>query len=105
MTVQVHKNYKSLPERANLRDHMSPIELALISLGEATAVTLHRNRDSMGFNALKQDAEEAGQATGDAGKTIEKKLGRSAASRENYLRQPENPERRQLSFFDVAEEK
>jgi hypothetical protein len=59
----------------------------------------------MGFNALKQDTEEAGQAAGEARKTIEKKLGRPAVSRENYLRQPENPERRQLSFFDEDEGK
>lgn len=52
-TVQTYKEYKLLPARANLRDHMTPIELALTSLSEATAITYHRNRNSQGFPELK----------------------------------------------------
>ncbi len=40
---------------------MTPLELALTSLSEATAITLHQNRDSQGFHALKRDTVDAGQ--------------------------------------------
>lgn len=56
------KDYKLLPVRANLRDHMTTMELAPISLGEATATVLHRNRDSQGFTQLHRDAGDAGRA-------------------------------------------
>jgi len=46
--VAGHKTFKELARRENLRDHMRPIELALRSLGEATAIELHRDRDSGG---------------------------------------------------------
>ena len=62
MTVSVYKDYKLLPSRANLRDHMTPIELALTSLSEATAVTFHRERDSQGRSARRRaraDVEHA----------------------------------------------
>src|SRR5579885_829074 len=84
-TVTAHKEYKLLPTRANLRDHMTPIELALTSLSEDTAVTYHRERDSQGFSKLKQDAIDAGRATGRARQALEEEMGRPVVSSENYL--------------------
>ncbi len=84
-TVQAYKEYKLLPTRANLRDHMTPIELALTSLSEATAITYHRDRDSQGFPELKRDATDAGRTTGKARRAIEEDMERSVISRENYL--------------------
>jgi hypothetical protein len=86
MTVSVYKGYKLLPTRSNLRDHMTPIELALTSLSEATAVTIHRERDSQGFPELKRDTTDAGKATGKARNALEEDLGRSVVSQENYLK-------------------
>ena len=86
MTVSVYKDYKLLPARTNLRDHMTPIELALTSLSEATAITFHRERDSQDFPELKRDTTDAGQATGEARRALEKNMGRSVVSRENYLK-------------------
>src|SRR5712692_2832405 len=86
MTVSVYKGYKLLPTRSNLRDHMTPIELALTSLSEATAVTIHRERDSQDFPELKRDTTDAGRATGDARRALEKNMGRSVVSKENYLK-------------------
>jgi len=86
MTVSVYKDYKLLPTRTNLRDHMTPIELALTSLSEATAITFHRERDSQGFPELKRDTTDAGRATGKARKALEEDLGRSVVSQENYLK-------------------
>jgi len=84
-TVQTYKEYKLLPTRANLRDHMTPIELALTSLSEATAITFHRDRDSQGFPALQRDARDAGRTAGKARRAIEEDIGHSVISRENYL--------------------
>lgn len=82
--VAAHKDYKSLAKRDNLRDHMTPIELALVSLGEATAIELHRDRDSQGFPALRRDAADAGATAGKARRVIETDLGRPVVSRQNY---------------------
>src|SRR5947209_7294811 len=83
-TVQTYKEYKLLPTKANLRDHMTPIELALTSLSEATAITYHRERDSQGFRELKRDATDAGRTTGKGRKAIEADIGKSVVSKENY---------------------
>ena len=40
------------------------------SLGEATAITLHQNRDSQGFGELHRDALEAGEVGNEAGVTL-----------------------------------
>lgn len=85
-TVATYKVYKLLPTRANLRDHMTPIELALVSLSEATAITLHRERESQSFSELKRDTTDAGRAAGKARHAIEEDMGRSVVSQGNYLR-------------------
>jgi len=54
VSIQAYKAYKSL-QRENLRDHMTDLELVLTMLGEATATTLHQNRDSQGIKELKRD--------------------------------------------------
>lgn len=85
LSIQAHKTYKLLPARANLRDHMNPLELALCSLGEATAVTLHRDRDSQDFIELQRDATDAGEVGGQARKVVEQAIGKPVVSSENYL--------------------
>jgi DNA-damage-inducible protein D len=85
LSVAAHKQYKLLPKRTNLRDHMTPLELALISLGEATAAVFHRDRDSQGFDALQRDAKDAGTTAGKAREVIEQDIGRPVVSSENYL--------------------
>lgn len=84
LTVQAYKTYKLLPAHVNLRDHMTPLELALTSLSEATAITLHRSRDSQGFPELRRDATDAGKTAGKARKVIEEDIGQSAISSKNY---------------------
>ena len=103
-TVQVYKEYKVLPTKANLRDHMTPIELALTSLSEATAITYHRERDSQGFPQLKRDATDAGRTTGKARKAIEEDMGRSVVSRENYLHTQKQKQLKQSEQVDKSEE-
>jgi hypothetical protein len=85
LSVQAYKQYKLLPARENLRDHMATIELVLCSLGEATATLYHRNRDSQGFSALRRDASDAGTLAGRTRREIEQNIGESIISQENRL--------------------
>lgn len=93
LSISAHKRYKVLPPKANLRDHMSPLELALVSLGEATAITFHQTRDSQGFDALHRDAHDAGAAAGEARKVIEARTGQPVVTAQNYLPKPDETKR------------
>ena len=102
ISVQAHKKYKLLPTRTNLRDHMTPLELALTSLSEATAITLHQDRESQGFVELKRDATDAGEAGGEARRVIEKRIRKPVRSSQNFLPQPsEQKQMEQPSLFDA----
>lgn len=85
LAVQAHKTYKLLPPEENLRNHMTPIELALLSLSEASCIEFHRDRDSQGFPDLQRDAKDAGEIGGDARKLIEQRMQKSVVSSNNYL--------------------
>ncbi len=97
ITIQTHKKYKLLPTKANLRDHMTHLELALTSLSEATAITLHQDRDSQGFIELKQDATDAGEFGGETRQRLEERIGHSVVSSQNYL---ENTKRKQQTRIE-----
>jgi hypothetical protein len=85
-----HKEVKALKRRDNLRDSMSIVELALTSLAEATALTLHREHERQGFSELQSDAREAGEVGGAARRDIDGRLGRPVVTSENdkQLTQP-----------------
>lgn len=86
LTVQAYKEYKLLPPKENLRDHMSTMELVLCSLGEATAALYHRNRDSLGFDSLRRDTKDAGEIAGETRKRIEENMGgQSVVTSDNHL--------------------
>lgn len=63
---------------------MTPLELALTILSEATATALHQERDSQGMGDLSADAHEAGEVGGAARHDVENRLGHSVVSSENY---------------------
>lgn len=86
-----HKKLKGL-KRENLRDHMEDMELILTMLGEQTTTELHRKNETMGVPRLKDDARVGGQIAGSARKQIERKLGRSVVSKNNFL--PNNKNKR-----------
>lgn len=102
LTVAEHKSFKTLPKNANLRDHMTRVELALISLGEATAEELHEQHDSQGFDELHRDAKAAGRVGGGARKLVEQETGESAVSSKNFLPKPKKKNKlEQTSMFDL----
>lgn len=82
ITTQQHKNIKGL-DKQNLRDNMSAMELALMTLAEVTTTEIHKTNDSYGLTKLKQDAHDGGEIASITRKNIENKLGKSVVTSEN----------------------
>jgi hypothetical protein len=85
ITPSEYKKIKGL-KRHNLRDHMDDFELILTMLGERTTTEIHKTKDSKGVPRLKDDARVGGQIAGTARKQIERKIGRSVVSKNNFLK-------------------
>ena len=79
-----HKAIKGL-KRESLRDHMTPVELALVNLSEVTAREIHKTKNTKGRKALKDDVLKAGKIAGKARKNIELETGKPVVSSKNYL--------------------
>lgn len=105
LSTAEHKVVKQLGKRADLRDSMTPIELALTILGEATSADFHQTRDSQGMQELRRDAGEAGEVAGAARRDIENRAKHSVVSPENYkaLRQGRQREL-QSPLFEESDE-
>lgn len=58
-------------------------------LGERATTEIHRNEDSQGMHKLSADAKAGGDIAGGARQKLEKRLGRSIISGENYLQRPQ----------------
>ncbi|MDO9231078.1 MAG: Bro-N domain-containing protein [bacterium] len=84
MSAEGYKKFKGL-KRQNLRDHMDDLELILTMLGEATTTRIHKDRNSKGFEKLKDDAKEGGAVAGNTRKDIEKRTGKKIISKKNFL--------------------
>ena len=80
-----HKQIKNLKNQNNLRDHMTRVELALVSLGEATATEIHKSRNSQGKKELEKDITKAGIIAGEARKRIEKETGKPVVSSTKHI--------------------
>jgi hypothetical protein len=87
VTPGEYKNLKGL-KRENLRDHMDDFELIFNMLGEKSTTEIHRTEDSQGIIKLKSDAKAGGDIAGNARKQLEKRLGRSVVTKNNFLQQP-----------------
>jgi len=88
LTPSEYKKLKGL-KRENLRDHMDDFELIFNMLGERSTTEIHRQENSEGVIKLKQDANRGGKVAGVARKELEKELGRSVVSKQNFLKKPE----------------
>ncbi len=85
ITTNQHKNIKHLDRKQNLRDNMSPLELALTTLAEVTTTELHRTNDSKGLKALKVDAHDGGEIAAITRHNIEKKIGKPVVTSKNAI--------------------
>ncbi len=74
--VEAYRQLKRLVGRETLRDHMTDLELALVSLGETVAATLHRARGSRRMDELERDMIAAGRVVAETRQRIEKESGR-----------------------------
>lgn len=99
ITPTEHKKLKSL-KRENLRDHMTPLELILTMLGEATTTEIARAEDAQGFGENKQAARRGGQAAGRARQAIEAETGKPVVTPQNYLPSPKEQKRLEDSADD-----
>lgn len=89
VTPKEYKELKGL-ERQNLRDHMDDFELIFTMLGERSTTEIHRVEDSKGLPKLKSDSQAGGEIAAVAREKLEKRIGRSVVTQENYLKQPQN---------------
>jgi hypothetical protein len=83
--VQEHKIHKCLNKTDDLRDHMTPIELALTMLAETTTKEFAKNMDAHGVPENADAAKKGGEVGKAARVSIERKLGKSVVSKDNYL--------------------
>jgi len=92
MTPSEYKEFKGL-ENENLRDHMTDLELIFTMLGEASTTKIARVKDAKGFEENKVAAKKGGEVAGSARKDLEKKIGESIVSDDNYIEEPERVKR------------
>ena len=90
VTPGEHKEHKGLAQAktANLRDHMTDLELIFTMLGEAGTTEIARRRDAQGFDDNRNAAREGGSVAGNARRELEAKSGVPVLSRDNYLAAP-----------------
>lgn len=93
ITTGEHKEFKNLRKKQNLRDHMSPLELALTTLAEVTTAELHRTNDSQGMNELMIDAHDGGDIASITRKNIEQKIKKPVVTSKNAIDFQNNKER------------
>lgn len=84
ITTREHKNIKNLKNQ-NLRDNMSSLELALITLAEATTSELHKTNESQGVKELQKDAKQGGGIASITRKNIEKSIKRPVVTSQNAV--------------------
>ena len=84
MDAKQIKEFKSLSNPDNPRDHMSELELILTMLGEATTTEITTARDSKGLPELTRDSKEGGQVAGRTRQDIEDKTGKKVISKKNF---------------------
>ncbi len=84
MSVKEHKELKGL-KKENLRDHMTPLELAFTILGEASTIEEIKDMDAKGLEENRKAAQKGGKNAGIARQSFEKASGRPVISDQSYL--------------------
>ena len=96
VTTKQHRELKELKKSHNLRDQMTPLELALTMLGEIATVEITKTLKPRGLKQNKQVAKQGGEVAGKAREDIEERIGRPVLSKDNYLPK-RNPKPKPLS--------
>ena len=87
-----YKKYKEL-KKENLRDNMTNLELILNMLAEASTTAISKKEQPKTFPENRKVARKGGSIAGGARKKLEKRLGRSIVTKQNYLKNPQNKKR------------
>ena len=88
-TIKEYKQFKNL-KKENLRDNMSNMEMVLNMLAEATTKEIFKVKDPKTFSHSKKIAHDGGTIASNVRKDIEKTIGKSIITKENYLIKKEN---------------
>lgn len=90
MTPNEYKEFKNLPEatKANLRDHMTELELIFTILGEKVTTEISKKEKPAEMPEHKNVAHRGGTVAGNARIATEKELGSSVITQDNYLEYP-----------------
>ena len=83
MTTREYKNLKDL-KKENLRDNMTNLELILNMLAETATTEISKKEEPIGLDPSRKVAKEGGEIAGNARKQIEKKIGKSVLTSENF---------------------
>ncbi len=94
VTPSEHRQIKQLPARTNPREHMDRVELALLTLAEATTTAKHIENDTQGVTGLEKDVRETARTSETIRELTEQNLGRSVVTPNNFL--PPKPEKKQI---------
>lgn len=85
-TVAEYKEFKHLNKKnQNLRDHMTDWELILTMFGEKATTDITKKEDSQSLIECSHSAKKGGNIAKRAREDLEKNIGESVVSRENYL--------------------
>ncbi len=80
-----HKEIKHLSKSHNLRDNMTGLELLFTSLAEQSTAKIARNRNAQGYYENERAAKAGGRIAGDARQNLEREIGESVVSPQNFL--------------------
>lgn len=88
MTPGAYKRYKNLPQKskANLRDHMTDLELIFTMLGERVTTEISQQEKPKEMDEHRNVAKRGGSVAGNARKATEKEIGKPVVSRGNFLK-------------------
>ena len=95
VTPSEHAKIKGL-EKANLRDHMTDLELVFTMLGEVITKNLAEKDDAQGFEENQNAAQRGGNYAGTARENLEKKENIKVVSGKNYLHLKEKHKKEEL---------
>lgn len=86
-TIDEYKKFKSLSNKknTNLRDHMNDWELILTMVGEKATTDITKAKNSKSFVKCKESAKAGGKIAKNTKRQLEKKIGKSILSKENFL--------------------
>lgn len=101
VTPSEHRQIKQLPTRINPREHMDRVELALLTLAEATTTAKHIENNTQGVPGLEKDVRETAKTSETIRELTERNLGRPVVNPENFL--PPKRERKPLSLTTQGE--